>query len=93
MHKYLKSSSYYYFLYSNSCIYDSDSPQNIVDYYNKLEKGYEYVFRSRFIKESKIIDCPLLKLTINRLVNLFIKTLFNIQFNDQLMHLKYIKSS
>lgn len=60
----------------------SDSPQNIVDYYYKLEEGYECIFGSRFIRGSKIIDYPLLKLVINRLANLFIKVLFGIKFND-----------
>ena len=60
----------------------SDSPQNIVDYYRKLEEGYDCVFGSRFIKGGKVIDYPTYKLIINRLANLFIQILFGLKFND-----------
>jgi dolichol-phosphate mannosyltransferase len=60
----------------------SDSPQNIVDYYRKLEEGYDCVFGSRFIKGGKVIDYPTYKLVINRLANLFIQVLFGLKFND-----------
>jgi dolichol-phosphate mannosyltransferase len=60
----------------------SDSPENIVDYYYKLQEGYECVFGSRFIKGGKVIDYPQHKLVINRLANLFVKTLFGLKFND-----------
>ena len=60
----------------------SDSPQNIVDYYRKLQEGYDCVFGSRFIKGGKVIDYPAYKLTINRLANFFIQILFGLKFND-----------
>lgn len=60
----------------------SDSPQNIIDYYDKLQEGYECVFGSRFIKGGKVIDYPSHKLAINRLANLFVATLFGIKYND-----------
>lgn len=60
----------------------SDSPQNIVDYYYKLQEGYDCVFGSRFIKGGKVIDYPTYKLIINRLANLFIQVLFGLKFND-----------
>jgi len=60
----------------------SDSPENIIDYYNQLCLGYECVFGSRFIKGGKVIDYPSHKLFINRLANLFIKVLFGLDFND-----------
>ena len=60
----------------------SDSPQNIVDYYQKLQEGYDCVFGSRFIKGGKVIDYPTYKLIINRLANLFIQILFGLKFND-----------
>jgi dolichol-phosphate mannosyltransferase len=61
---------------------NSDSPDNIVDYYYQLQEGYDCVFGSRFIKGGKVIDYPLHKLFINRLANLFIQVLFGIKFND-----------
>jgi dolichol-phosphate mannosyltransferase len=61
---------------------NSDSPDNMVDYYYKLQEGYDCVFGSRFIKGGKVIDYPLHKLFINRLANLFIQVLFGLKFND-----------
>ncbi len=60
----------------------SDSPDDLVAYYYKLQEGYECVFGSRFIKGGRIIDYPVHKLSINRLANLFIKVLFGLQYND-----------
>jgi dolichol-phosphate mannosyltransferase len=61
---------------------NSDSPQNIVDYYYHLQEGYDCIFGSRFIKGGKVIDYPSHKLLINRLANLFIKILFGLKLND-----------
>jgi len=60
----------------------SDSPQNIVDYYYKLQEGYDCIFGSRFIRGGKVIDYPTHKLIVNRLANLFIQILFGLNFND-----------
>ena len=61
---------------------NSDSPDNIVDYYYKLQEGYDCVFGSRFIRGGKVIDYPTHKLIVNRLANLFIQILFGLNFND-----------
>ncbi|MCA2621697.1 MULTISPECIES: glycosyltransferase [unclassified Microcystis] len=61
---------------------NSDSPDNMVDYYYKLQEGYDCVFGSRFIKGGKVIDYPIHKLFVNRLANLFIQVLFGLKFND-----------
>ncbi|MFM7884665.1 MAG: glycosyltransferase [Microcystis panniformis] len=61
---------------------NSDSPHNMVDYYYKLQEGYDCVFGSRFIKGGKVIDYPIHKLIVNRLANLFIQVLFGLKFND-----------
>lgn len=60
----------------------SDSPDDLIRYYFKLQEGYECVFGSRFIKGGRVIDYPVHKLTINRLANLFIKILFGLNYND-----------
>ena len=60
----------------------SDTPEDLLNYYYKLQEGYDCVFGSRFIKGGKVIGYPAHKLIINRLANLFIKTLFNIKIND-----------
>lgn len=61
---------------------NSDDPKNLVDYYYKLQQGYDCVFGSRFIKGGRVIDYPQHKLIINRLANLFIQILFGLKFND-----------
>jgi dolichol-phosphate mannosyltransferase len=60
----------------------SDSPEDLVRYYRKLEEGYDCAFGSRFIRGSKVIDYPAHKLTINRMANWFIRMLFRLRFND-----------
>jgi dolichol-phosphate mannosyltransferase len=60
----------------------SDSPRDLVNYWNKLQEGYECVFGSRFIRGSKIHDYPKIKLLVNRLVNTMIRYAFRIEIND-----------
>lgn len=60
----------------------SDAPEDIVQYYRELQKGYDCVFGSRFIKGGKVIDYPRHKMVLNRLANWFIEVLFGIRFND-----------
>lgn len=60
----------------------SDAPENIVDYYQKLQEGYDCVFGSRFIPGGRVIDYPVHKLIVNRAANLFISVLFGLKFND-----------
>lgn len=60
----------------------SDSPENILDYYYKLQEGYDCIFGSRFIRGGKVVEYPTHKLIINRLANLFIKILFDLDLND-----------
>ena len=60
----------------------SDPPEDVVRCYRELEKGYDCVFGSRFMRESNVSDYPRFKLAINRLANLFIRMLFGIPYND-----------
>lgn len=60
----------------------SDSPEDIVRYYYKLQEGYDCVLGSRFIKDGKVFDYPTHKLIVNRLANLFIQIVFGLGFND-----------
>ncbi|MBF0489605.1 MAG: glycosyltransferase family 2 protein [Candidatus Omnitrophica bacterium] len=60
----------------------SDSPEDIVKYYQELKNGAECVFGSRFIKHSKVYDYPIHKYVLNRLGNWFIKMLFSLSYND-----------
>jgi dolichol-phosphate mannosyltransferase len=61
---------------------ESDDCRDVVRYWQKLNEGYECVFGSRFTKGGGVIDYPRVKLILNRLANLFVKILFNIQLND-----------
>lgn len=60
----------------------SDSPDDVVRCYQELCKGYDCVFGSRFIRGSRVVDYPWLKLAINRVANAFIRVLFRIPLND-----------
>jgi dolichol-phosphate mannosyltransferase len=60
----------------------SDSPEDLVKCYRKLEEGYDCVFGSRFIRGSRVIGYPPHKLLLNRLANLFIRIIFGLRFND-----------
>ncbi len=60
----------------------SDSPQDLIGYYRKLEDGYECVFGSRFMRGGRVIDYPAHKLLVNRLANWFVKMIFGFRYND-----------
>jgi dolichol-phosphate mannosyltransferase len=60
----------------------SDSPGDLVAYYRLLEEGYECAFGSRFIRGGRVIDYPRTKLVMNRIVNLGIRVLFRLGYND-----------
>jgi dolichol-phosphate mannosyltransferase len=60
----------------------SDSPEDAVKYWRLLNDGWECVFGSRFIRGGRVVDYPRVKLFVNRLANLFIKTIFHIPLND-----------
>ena len=60
----------------------SDSPEDLAHYYRMLQQGYECVFGSRFVRNSRVIDYPFHKLILNRLGNWMIQALFRLRFND-----------
>jgi len=60
----------------------SDSPEDLVCFYQKLTQGYDCVFGSRFIQGGRTVDYPLHKMVINRLANQFIRILFQFRYND-----------
>lgn len=61
---------------------ESDDCRDVVRYWQELNRGYDCVFGSRFIKGGGIIDYPWIKLTINRMANKFLQILFGIKLND-----------
>lgn len=60
----------------------SDDPGDVVQYWNKLNEGYDCVFGSRFVKGGKVLDYPTLKYVLNRTANKFIQLIFRIRLND-----------
>jgi dolichol-phosphate mannosyltransferase len=60
----------------------SDSPEDLVRYYRKVQEGYDCAFGSRFMHGSRIVDYPVHKLAMNRLANWFIRILFRLRYND-----------
>lgn len=60
----------------------SDSPEDLVAYYGKLQEGYECVFGSRFIPGGRVVDYPAHKLVVNRMANWFVKVIFGLRYND-----------
>jgi dolichol-phosphate mannosyltransferase len=60
----------------------SDSPQDLVRYWQKLQEGHECVFGSRFMPGGQVIDYPKAKLLANRVVNTAIRYAFKIPCND-----------
>jgi dolichol-phosphate mannosyltransferase len=61
---------------------ESDDCRDVVSYWNELNKGYDCVFGSRFIKGGGAIDYPFIKLKLNRMANLFLRVLFRVRLND-----------
>jgi dolichol-phosphate mannosyltransferase len=61
---------------------ESDDCRDVVRYWNELNKGYDCVFGSRFVRGGGVIDYPKVKLLLNRLANYFLKILFRIRLND-----------
>ena len=60
----------------------SDSPEDLVSYYRKIQEGYDCAFGSRFVHGSRVVDYPAHKLAINRMANWFIRVLFRLRYND-----------
>ena len=61
---------------------ESDDCRDVVRYWEELNKGWDCVFGSRFMKGGGVVDYPKIKLIINRMANFFLKVLFGIRLND-----------
>ncbi|MEI6491519.1 MAG: glycosyltransferase family 2 protein [Verrucomicrobiota bacterium] len=61
---------------------ESDDCRDVVRYWEELNRGYDCVFGSRFMRGGGVIDYPKIKLTLNRLANAFVKVLFRHGLND-----------
>lgn len=61
---------------------ESDDCRDVCRYWDELNKGWDCVFGSRFIKGGAVINYPKIKLIINRIANYFLKLIFAIRLND-----------
>jgi dolichol-phosphate mannosyltransferase len=60
----------------------SDSPEDLVTFYNKILEGHDCVFGSRWIKGGKVYDYPRHKLIMNRVFNTMVRIVFRLRYND-----------
>ncbi len=60
----------------------SDSPEDVLVYFDKISNGAECVFGSRFIKGGSVRGYPKHKLVLNRIGNMIIRFLFQHGLND-----------
>ena len=61
----------------------SDDIKDVIKYYKLIsKKNIAAVLGSRFIKNSKVKNYPIVKLFINRIVNNLIKIIFLSKYND-----------
>jgi dolichol-phosphate mannosyltransferase len=60
----------------------SDSPQDLIIFYRKMQEGYDCVFGSRFVKGSKVYDYPRFKFYMNRIFNTAVRLSFKLEYND-----------
>lgn len=61
----------------------SDSPEDLIHFFKIMtDEKVDCVFGTRFHKDAKVYDYPLLKLLLNRLANKFIQILFGLDYND-----------
>lgn len=61
---------------------ESDDCRDAVRYWEELNKGWDCVFGSRFMKGGGVIDYPKVKWVVNRMANYFLKSLFRTRLND-----------
>jgi dolichol-phosphate mannosyltransferase len=60
----------------------SDSPDDLVKFYRKMQDGYDCVFGNRWGKDGQVVDYPFNKKVLNRLANYVVKTTFRLDYND-----------
>ncbi|MDX2138426.1 MAG: glycosyltransferase family 2 protein [Chloroflexota bacterium] len=60
----------------------SDSPEDVVRYYEILRDQADCAFGSRFLRGSHVYDYPAFKLFINRIANFVIRMMFGFRYND-----------
>lgn len=72
---------------------ESDDCRDVVRYWQLLNRSWDAVFGSRFMKGGGVIDYPWVKLAVNRIANLFIQIMFGIRLNDTTNAFKAYRTS
>ena len=60
----------------------SDSPDDLVRFYHKLDEGYDCVFGDRWCKQGRVINYPATKKFLNRMANHLVKIIFGLKYGD-----------
>lgn len=72
----------------------SDDIQDLKTYYEKINNSeLDAILGSRFIKNSKVFEYPIIKLLLNRIFNYLVKILFLSNYNDFTNAFKIYKKS
>ncbi len=71
----------------------SDSPEDLVRFYHKMQEGYDCVFGSRWSKGGVVVDYPWVKRVINRAANNLVRLVFGFRYNDCTNAFKLYKRS
>lgn len=60
----------------------SDSPEDLVRFYRKMQEGYDCVFGTRWKSGGAVYDYPAFKKYINRAANFFIQIVMQMRYDD-----------
>lgn len=60
----------------------SESPEDIIAFYRKIEAGFDCAFGTRFAPGAEVVDYPRFKLFLNRLGNKLIASVTHVKYND-----------
>ena len=60
----------------------SDSPEDMVRFYEKIQEGYDCAFGTRWSQGGKVYAYPFIKRLLNRMANHFIRLLMQIKYDD-----------
>jgi dolichol-phosphate mannosyltransferase len=60
----------------------SDSPDDLVKFYRKMQEGYDCVFGNRWGKDGHVVDYPFTKKVMNRLANTIVRVMFGLKYGD-----------
>lgn len=60
----------------------SDSPDDLVRFYRKMQEGYDCVFGNRWDRNGEVVDYPATKKFLNRLANSIVRVTFGLKYGD-----------